>query len=758
MRLRFYAVIAATILFFMCPFRSWGQEEPQLLFGGFDTTGTVSAGYRFTSIKGDMSYYNDLFNLHSGFRLMDVNLMGRAPQGSHLFADSYSITASGLGGDPYATGQLTLRKDKLYDLTVSYRQSYYNWSQNNNASQVVSLPLPSGFGVGNGLTPNIGLTPNHSWSTVRRIGTVDLNVRATNNLRFSFNYSRNSRNGMTQATRNMFFNANDDEIDASISPGYDSFVHATPYLVAAPINELTDRITGGFDYTLRKWTFHYRVGYQSFSQNESWNNLLTSANACPDPNSTQECSIDTSTAVVASDPPFNFWAITQNEGLNSASWSEFRHVTTPISEFSFNGKANSRLELRGSYNYYSYRGPDTTNANISGNMRAVDDPTTAPADTVLYTPYFVQVHNRASVTEPIHEGSVGLTAKITEWWNFFADYRYTHSTSDGFNNFNSIFTAFLPGTTTLTAFPTADFCCGTKENKWTTGIHFVDLNMEFTPTSSLVIRAGIRYVKRDVIEETDGVQNTFVDVFLATPFTTVQTKSIWPTLSVFYKPVKIFSVRGDFQSNTSSVPYTPISAHTDVGSRFVFRLQPTEKISIEDNLQVRDRMYAANSYRNRYRTNAINIYYDFNNRFSVNAGYSYESLFGADAVLITEGTLFSGFQQDAFINRGWRGGFILKPTKRFGINVSGNYLRTTGASQYFSTEVSPLLSAPIVWLPSVGRLTWPMMTATLYYDFPKAGRLSLDLQRTYYVEQLVKGNNFQADLLTIKWTKNVRRE
>ena len=125
--------------------------------------------------------------------------------------------------------------------------------------------------------------------------------------------------------------------------------------------------------------------------------------------------------------------------------------------------------------------------------------------------------------------------------------------------------------------------------------------MEFTPTSSLVIRAGIRYVKRDVIEDTNGALNTFVDVYLDTPYTTVQTKSIWPTVSVFYKPAKIFSVRGDFESNTSSDPYTPISAHTDVGSRFVFRLQPTDKISIEDNLQVRDRLYSANSFRNRYR-------------------------------------------------------------------------------------------------------------------------------------------------------------
>ena len=263
----------------------------------------------------------------------------------------------------------------------------------------------------------------------------------------------------------------------------------------------------------------------------------------------------------------------------------------------------------------------------------------------------------------------------------------------------------------------------------------------------------------------------FTDVYLTRPYTTIQTKSIWPTVSVFYKPVKIFSVRGDFQSNTSSDPYTPISAHTDVGSRFVVRLQPTEKISIEDNFQIRDRLYSANSYRNQYRTNAINASYAFSKRLSANLGYSYESLLGTDAVdfsTTSTTTPFVGWQRDAFINRGLRGSIIIKPAKGFGINFSGNYLRMTGASQLWSTAipsvgiapiagVTPGLTGPIVWLPSDGPLTFPTATATVYYDFPKVGRLSLDFERTYYIEQLVKGNNFQADLLTIKWTTNVRR-
>jgi hypothetical protein len=51
-------------------------------------------------------------------------------------------------------------------------------------------------------------------------------------------------------------------------------------------------------------------------------------------------------------------------------------------------------------------------------------------------------------------------------------------------------------------------------------------------------------------------------------------------------------------------------------------------------------------------------------------------------VLYTSATTpFNGFKQDTFINRGFRGGLIVKPGKRFGIDWSGNFLRTAGASR-----------------------------------------------------------------------------
>jgi len=55
--------------------------------------------------------------------------------------------------------------------------------------------------------------------------------------------------------------------------------------------------------------------------------------------------------------------------------------------------------------------------------------------------------------------------------------------------------------------------------------------------------------------------------------------------------------------------------------------------------------------------------------------------------------------------------------------------------------------------PAYGPLTWPLGTATFYFDVPRAGRVSLDLQRTYYIEEIVPANNFSANLLTIRFTR-----
>jgi hypothetical protein len=79
-----------------------------------------------------------------------------------------------------------------------------------------------------------------------------------------------------------------------------------------------------------------------------------------------------------------------------------------FSEFSYSGRADIWLELRGSYNFCDYAGPDTTGASFVGMNHTTSTGT-------KFAPYTVGFHVRANPDEPSHEISQGLTATIKAW-------------------------------------------------------------------------------------------------------------------------------------------------------------------------------------------------------------------------------------------------------------------------------------------------------------------------------------------------------
>jgi hypothetical protein len=172
------------------------SAETPITLGGFDTQGSVTVGYRFDDLKGYRPMFQDLSGLEKGFRLMDFNLFGEAAKGANLFADNYSLSVSGLGGEPFEMGQLSVSKKKLYDFRVNWRQSYFYSNPNDNAV----LPIAA---VASGLST--GLTDNHAWGTVRKFGNADFTLHATNNLRFDFDYYRTSDSGPTFTTESLDF-------------------------------------------------------------------------------------------------------------------------------------------------------------------------------------------------------------------------------------------------------------------------------------------------------------------------------------------------------------------------------------------------------------------------------------------------------------------------------------------------------------------------------------------------------------------------
>jgi hypothetical protein len=668
-RIRTYLLFGTAIFLFNMPtLKAQDPAGTPLQWGGFQVQGAASVGYRFTDVKGYEPMYQELLNLNQGPRLMDFNLFGHS-DGTNPFADNFSLTTSGLGGDPYPSAQLTLSKTKLYDLRVNWRQSYFYWNQNDG----IILPTRN----------QTGLTDNHDWANVRKVGSVDLTLHATNNLRFTFQYYRTTFSGATFTTFSPLFFG---------SESFGGFARANAYYMYAPVLDNTNRFTGGVDYTWRDWNFHYNVGYQTFTDNMTVNNVTS-----------PERAIDTTTSSTAS------------QLLSAASWTAFRELKTPVSEFSYTGKPKPWLEMRGSYMFYRYRGPASFDQSYSGNNPDA---------------YSVSQTARAMVSEPNNIVEQGFTFKVKPWWDIDLDYRYSRfsTTTEG------LFSSLLHEEDPDTGLISTESYSGETSNDWKDGLHQLDLSMMFTPKSNLVIRPGVTFLKSDVEMLEDGE---------ADDARTLRTKSVSPTLSMFYRPSSRFSVRGEIHTFNRGASYTSITPHTDTKGRIVGSLRLTDKLSLDNELYIVSQRLLAANFHGRVRSNSTTLTYKMNQNYSLFAGFAYDSVFAAGDIQYLRGTApLSGSIRDQDVNRVWQAGFEARPVKYFGIRFTGNFDRATGVGE---ANGQP---------PVYGPLTYPYGTGTVYVDFPKAGRLSVDLQRTYYIQEIITGNNFAANMLTIRWTRS----
>jgi hypothetical protein len=439
---RFLLLFAAILLFVPFANAQDSSETPPIVLGDFHLSGSATAGYRFTDVKGYQPQYQEMFDLGKGFRLLDLSLYGESEKGKNPFADHFSLQLTSLGGDPFPTAQFAISKNKVYDFRVDWRESYYYWNQNDN----VVLPIAAAtVGISK------GLTSNQNWATVRKFGSANLILHATNNLRFHFDYERPSDEGTTFTTR---------VPDFFSSPAFwGTYVRANPYILDAPLSDVTNRITGGFDYTLKSWTFHYSIGYQTFTENIALNNVTS--------------------------PEFSINPIASSaaEPLTNFSMSQFRRLTTPISEFNYVGKPLPKLEWRGGYMYYRYQGPVAFDQAFNG---------TAPGSTGPLAPYTVSESARATVIEPNNIISQGLTYHLFSWWGLDLDYRYSRFTSNSTGNYQSLFN----GTTAAT---------GTTNVVWRDGLSDLSFDMIFTPIRALVIRPGVQFMRSDVESLTSGI-------------------------------------------------------------------------------------------------------------------------------------------------------------------------------------------------------------------------------------------------------------
>jgi hypothetical protein len=228
------------------------------------------------------------------------------------------------------------------------------------------------------------------------------------------------------------------------------------------------------------------------------------------------------------------------------------------------------------------------------------------------------------------------------------------------------------------------------------------------------------------------------------PLTTQRTKTVLPQLNVRYQPNKVFSIRLNTDEINNGSSYTRETPHTDIGSRIVTRIRPTEKFWIENTTAIRDSKLLTYAYVNRVRQTATTLTYDLTDKVSGFAGFSYSSFYSQSYVNFLRGTapITDVTLTDQNVERLWQGGFNLQPVKRVKLSFAGNYVRVNG------------LGVVLGELPLYGPMTFPYASASLAFDAKKAGIIAVQLQRTYYEEQIVTGNDFEADILLVTWKRS----
>ncbi len=338
-------------------------------------------------------------------------------------------------------------------------------------------------------------------------------------------------------------------------------------------------------------------------------------------------------------------------------------------------------------------------------------------------PYAVSETGRSTVSEPNHIFRQGFAFHVNPWWDIDFDYRYSRfsTTTEG------IFSALFNGT---------DPTSGEFANDWKFTLHEGDVKMVFTPVNNLVISPGVQLYQSDVEMREDGVIDDA---------RSLKNHAVSPSISAFYRPFKRFDIRGELRTYNNGASYTALTAHTNTTGRVVGNLHLTDKLTLSDELYMVDQKLLATDYRAKVHSNSVMLTYTINPKYSLFGGLTYDNELATGIIAWQRGVPTAGTAyalRDQALNRIWQAGLAAEPVKYFGIRFTGNFVRTTGLGE--EAGISPVY----------GPLTWPLGTGTVYFNIPRTGRLSVDLQRTYYIQEIITGNNFGANMLTVRFTRD----
>lgn len=277
--------------------------------GRYTFSGAVGLGYRLVDVNGSRAKYNQVFNLHEGFRVFDTQFDVLSNETGSGWFDRFTITSQNLGGDPYPVAVMQLRKHGLYELRLGYRATQYY------------LDLPQ-----------TAFTPNRGWLDRRRFSDMELRYTPLKDLRLRFFYNRTQRDGTDRATSPFFY--------LPAGPGvWSAFGRANSLPWVIPLKETADLLGAGIEYRVGKTNLHFE---------QSWRKYNNPANLGG-----------------FNDLPLELLGpLSPSQHMVVEDWIATAHHRIPVTSLRFDTQALSRLLLRGGYVFTTASGPATLDGKV----------------------------------------------------------------------------------------------------------------------------------------------------------------------------------------------------------------------------------------------------------------------------------------------------------------------------------------------------------------------------------------------------------
>jgi hypothetical protein len=146
--------------------------------GNYDVISSLEFGYRGQRVVGDVNKYTSDLNYKAGARVFDSSFLMRSKEGKSGPFETFMVTSTGWGSDPYGQVRINIEKPSLYRFTGSYRYFEYFRFLNNIANPNYSTRPPD------------PVTGQHGYNTRQKFGDFDLILLPKNDkIRFTIGYS-----------------------------------------------------------------------------------------------------------------------------------------------------------------------------------------------------------------------------------------------------------------------------------------------------------------------------------------------------------------------------------------------------------------------------------------------------------------------------------------------------------------------------------------------------------------------------------------